>query len=44
MVVVFTTPIKANPRISFYQVKITLFRGIRRKNSGACSFSLERPF
>jgi len=40
--VVFTTPIKANPRIGFYQVKIMLFHGIGRKNSGAHSFSLER--
>ena len=39
---VFTTPIKANPRIDFYQVKIMLLYGIGRKNSGAYSFSLER--
>jgi len=40
--VVFTTPIKANPRIDFYQVKVMLFHGVGRKNSGACPFSLER--
>ena len=39
---VFTTPIKADPRISFYQVKIMLLHGVGRKNSGAYSFSLER--
>ncbi len=39
---VFTTPIKANPRISFYQVKIMLFHGAGRKNSGTRSFNLER--
>ena len=39
---VFRAPIKANPRIGFYQVKIMLSHGVGRKNSGACSFSLER--
>ena len=39
---VFRAPIKANPKISFYQVKIMLFHGAGRKNSGAYSFSLER--
>ena len=39
---VFAATIKANRRISFYQVKIMLFRGVGRKNSGACSFGLER--
>jgi len=42
MMFVFTAPIKGNPRIGFYQVKIMLFHGIGRKNSSACSFSLER--
>jgi hypothetical protein len=42
MLMVFRAPIKANPRISFYQVKIMLFHGAGRKNSGAHSFSLER--
>ena len=42
MLVVFTTPIKANLRIGFYQVKFMLPCGSGRKNSGACSFNLER--
>ena len=42
MLMVFRSPIKANPRISFYQVKIMLFHGVGRKNSGACSLNLER--
>ena len=40
--VVFSTPIKAKRRISFYQVKIMLPCGSGRKNSGACSLNLER--
>jgi len=42
MMEVFVAPIKANPRISFYQVKIMWAYGNRRKNSGARPFSLER--
>ena len=42
MKVVFTAPIKAKRRISFYQVKIMLPCGNGRKNSGACSLNLER--
>jgi len=40
--VVFAASIKANPRIGFYQVKIMLFHGAGRKNSGTRSFNLER--
>ena len=42
MMFVFTAPIKANPRIGFYQVKIMLFHGAGRKNPSAHSFNLER--
>jgi hypothetical protein len=42
MLVVSTTPIKGNLRISFYQVKFMLACGSGRKNSGACPLNLER--
>tara|TARA_B100001765_G_C19348423_1_gene269219 strand:- start:8 stop:157 length:150 start_codon:yes stop_codon:yes gene_type:complete len=42
IMVIFTTPIKANLRIGFYQVKIMLSCGDGRKNSGSRSFGLER--
>ena len=39
---VFTTPIKGNLRIGFYQVKFMLPCGRGGKNSGARSINLER--